>query len=65
MPDLTEAKVFSIVDDIIVFGIDRTTHDKTLNQLIIKCREMDIKLNPDKIEIGKTQIISRFEIGFQ
>ena len=60
--------VRTIVDDIIVFGNDRATLDKKSWQLMRRCWEMGIKLNPDKTEIGKTQIpftvstyISRFE----
>ena len=48
--------VKTIVDDIVVFGKDRATHDANLDRLMTRCREKGIKLNPDKTEIGKTEI---------
>ena len=48
--------VKTIVDDIVVFGKDRTAHDANLDKLMTRCHEKGIKLNPDKTEIGKTEI---------
>ena len=48
--------VKTIVDDIVVFGKDRTEHDRNLDTLMTRCREMGIKLNADKTEIGHSEI---------
>ncbi len=46
----------AIVDDILIWGRDRQEHDKNLQQCLKRCREIGIKLNPDKTEIGLTEI---------
>ena len=48
--------VKTIVDDIVVFGQDRATHNANLDRLMTRCREKGIKLNADKTEMGKTEI---------
>ena len=48
--------VKTIVDDIVVFGKDRTEHDRNLDTLMTRCREMGIKLNADKTEKGHSEI---------
>ena len=44
------------MEDIVVFGKDGATHDANFNRQMTRCREKGIKLNPDKTEIGKTEI---------
>lgn len=39
-----------------VYGKDRASHDANLDRLMTRCREKCIKLNPDKTEVGKTEI---------
>ena len=48
--------VKTIVDDIVVYGKDRASHDANLDRLVTRCCEKCIKLNPDKTEVGKTFI---------
>ncbi|MCG7882987.1 MAG: DDE-type integrase/transposase/recombinase, partial [Candidatus Thiodiazotropha endolucinida] len=48
--------VKTIVDDIVVFGKDKATHDANIDRLMTRCREKGIKLNPDKTEVGRTEI---------
>ena len=48
--------VKTIVDDIVVFGKDGASHDANFDRQMSRCREKGIKLNPDKTEIGKTEI---------
>ena len=48
--------VKTIVDDIVVYGSDRKTHDRNVDKLMSRCRQMGIKLNADKTDIGLTQI---------
>jgi hypothetical protein len=49
--------VKTIDDGIIVFGKDQATHDRNLDLFMKRCREMNIKLNPDKTEVSKTEIL--------
>ena len=46
----------AIVDDIVVYGSDRKTHDRNVDKLMSRCRQMGIKLNADKTDIGQTKI---------
>ncbi|XP_052820412.1 uncharacterized protein K02A2.6-like [Mya arenaria] len=48
--------VRTIVDDIVVFGKDHADHDRNFDMLMTRCREMGIKLNADKTDIGKSEI---------
>lgn len=48
--------VTAIVDDILVYGIDRQDHDRKLRDVLFRCRERGIKLNPDKLEVGLQEI---------
>ncbi|XP_053380789.1 uncharacterized protein K02A2.6-like [Mercenaria mercenaria] len=48
--------VTTIVDDIVVYGKDHTEHNTNIHMFMQRCREMAIKLNPDKTEIGKSEI---------
>ena len=45
-----------IVDDIIIWGEDKTQHDRRLKQVLDRVREKNRKLNPDKCEFRKTSI---------
>ena len=46
--------VRTICDDIVVFGKDRDSHQQNLDNLMTRCYEKGIRLNPDKMEIGKS-----------
>ena len=48
--------VKTIVDDSVVYGSDRKAHDRNVDKLMSRCRQMGIKLNADKTDIGQTQI---------
>ena len=43
--------VVNIADDILVFGKDAGEHDRNLLALLDKCREVNLTLNPKKIEV--------------
>ena len=45
-----------IVDDIDVYIRDRKIHDRNIDKLMSRCRQMGIKLNADKADIGQTRI---------
>ena len=45
-----------IVDDIIIWGEDKTEHDRRLKQVLDRIRAKNLKLNPDKCEFRKTSI---------
>ena len=42
--------VVCVADDIQIFGISDADHDENLRNLLIRCREQNIKLNKDKCE---------------
>lgn len=48
--------VKTIVDDIVVYGKDQTSHDKHLHMFMSRCRETGIKLNSDKTQISQSDI---------
>ena len=54
--------VLCVADDIIVYGVGDTmsvaqiSHDKRLNDLLQRCREMQIKLNKDKSEFRCSEV---------
>ena len=45
-----------IVDDIMIHGSTDAEHDRHLLQVLNKCREIGLKLNPDKCEFGQTLV---------
>ena len=45
-----------IVDDIMIHGESDQQHDKHLIQVLNKCHEIGLKLNPDKCVFGQKQI---------
>ncbi|PIK49754.1 hypothetical protein BSL78_13379 [Apostichopus japonicus] len=45
------------MDDIIVWGSDKDQHDKRLRQVLSAAREMNVKLNKAKCELGVNQLI--------
>lgn len=45
------------MDDIIVFGKTKQEHDERVKKVLEKCRETGLKLNKEKCEIGKTEIV--------
>lgn len=48
--------VIQFVDDILVFGPDRQSHDQRLRAVLQRCREINIKLNRQKCKIGMSEI---------
>lgn len=53
--DVTTA--FLYLDDIIVIGNSEQHHLKNLEQVFIKCRERNLKLNPQKCEFMKREVV--------
>ncbi len=55
-------RVFAAHDDLLVWGKGETIeeaskdHDRNLENLLLRCREKDLKLNRTKVEFKKTQI---------
>ena len=45
-----------ITDDIMIHGQDDSEHDRDLLQVLNKCREIVLKLNPDKCEFGQPSV---------
>ena len=45
-----------IADDVMIHGQDDSEHDGHLLQVLSKCRETGLKLNPDKCELGHTSV---------
>ena len=50
--------VFGIADDIMVLGYedDGRDHDKTVQKVLQRCREVNLKLNKDKCHLRSTSI---------
>jgi transposase InsO family protein len=48
--------VHCIVDDILVHGRTRQEHDKNLRAVLDRCKSKGVKLNPDKCQIGLTEV---------
>jgi len=48
--------VFCFVDDVLVYGNDRTTHDTNLQKVLQILKQRGIVLNKEKCEIGKTTV---------
>ena len=46
--------VKTIVDDIVVYGSDRKAHDRNVDKLMSRCRQIGMKLKADKTDIGQT-----------
>ena len=45
-----------IADDIMIHGEDDVQHDMHLLQVLNKCREIGLKLNPEKCQFGKKEV---------
>ena len=45
-----------IADDMMIHGQDDSEHDRHLLQVLNKCREIGLKLNPDKCEFRQTSV---------
>ena len=45
-----------IADDVMVHGNAEEQHNQNLIQVLNKCREIGLKLNPDKCEFGEPQV---------
>jgi len=48
--------VVSIVDDILVFGKSREEHDENLKRVLERARQVGIRFNPEKMEIGTNEV---------
>ena len=48
--------VLCLMDDVLVFGKDRTEHDERLTQVLRKVAATGVTLNPQKCEFGKEQL---------
>ncbi|XP_046570037.1 uncharacterized protein LOC124278358 [Haliotis rubra] len=46
----------AIVDDILVHGRTRKEHDANLQAVLSRCRQKNVRLNPDKLSIGVTEV---------
>lgn len=47
--------VVVIVDDVLVYGKTRAEHDKNLKSALPHTREMGIKLNDEKLDVGRSR----------
>ena len=45
-----------IVDDLVVWGEDVTTHDERLRMVLERCREKNLKINPDKCRFRAPEV---------
>ena len=45
-----------IADDVMIHGETDDQHDRHLLQVLNKCREIGLKLNPDKCSFGKSEV---------
>ncbi len=45
------------MDDIIVYGANQEEHDERVRQVLQKCRESGLKLNKEKCEMNKKEIV--------
>ena len=45
-----------IADDVMIHGEDDAQHDMHLLQVLNKCREIGLKLNPEKCQFGKKEV---------
>ena len=45
-----------IADDVMIHGEDNAQHDMHLLQVLNKCREISLKLNPEKCQFGKKEV---------
>ena len=45
-----------MADNIMIHGENDDQHDMHLLQVLNKCREIGIKLNPDKCQFGEKQV---------
>lgn len=48
--------VVNVMDDILVWGEDKDSHDSRLRKLLEKPRRINLKLNKDKCKIGLSEI---------
>ena len=46
-----------IADDLMIHGETDQQHDRHLIQVLNKCREIGLKLNPDKCIFGATEVL--------
>ena len=45
-----------IVDDLLVYGKDQMEYEKNLTALLNRCREKNLTLNPNKMQIGVEEV---------
>ena len=50
------AEAVAIADDIVIFGATQEEHDENLIRLLARCREHELKLNPDKSQISQPEV---------
>ncbi|XP_046560092.1 uncharacterized protein K02A2.6-like [Haliotis rubra] len=48
--------VVCIADDVLIHGKDVNHHDENLKQFLTRCREKNIRLNPNKLELRLSEI---------
>lgn len=57
MSGLNYEKCFIYCDDLIIFGRNRQIHNKNLADVFERLRKMNLKLNPNKCDFMKTQLL--------
>lgn len=57
MSGLTYEKCFVYMDDIIIFGRNLDTHNRNLTEVFEKLRKVNLKVNPNKCEFLKKQLL--------
>lgn len=50
-------KLFVYIDDIIVLGKSESDHLNNLRQTFMRCRDRNLKINPDKCQFFKTEVL--------
>ncbi len=55
-PNENLSGVAAIVDDILVYGKTREEHDENLKRVLQRTREKGVKLNPEKLEVGMSEV---------
>ena len=48
--------IFIYLDDVLCFGKDKDSHDKTLNEVFKRLADNDMALSVDKCKFGQSQV---------
>ena len=48
--------VINCVDDFLIYGRTRTEHDESLRRFLSRCREVGLKLKPQKLQLAKPAV---------